>query len=81
MKKGVALMSSQALPQGEVKQWRIILFVIIAGLLTLLALYGGIRNPIGGTKGQARDRFRNHEYAEYLVGVRKGCYTKRRRIE
>src|ERR1700694_1780232 len=37
-------MSSSALPQSEVKKWRVILFVIVAGLLTLLMLYGGVRD-------------------------------------
>ena len=34
-------MSSAAQPQGEVKKWRIIVFVIVGGLLALLALYSG----------------------------------------
>ncbi len=34
-------MSSVAQPQGEVKKWRVIVFVIVGGLLALLALYSG----------------------------------------
>ena len=34
-------MSSAAQPQGEAKKWRIIVFVIVGGLLALLALYAG----------------------------------------
>jgi len=37
-------MSSVARSQPEVKQWRIIAFVIVAGLLALLALYAGVFN-------------------------------------
>ena len=37
-------MSSPALPQSEAKKWHVILFVIVAGLLTLLMLYGGVRD-------------------------------------
>ena len=35
-------MSSVAQPQGEVKKWRVIVFVIVGGLLALLALYSGV---------------------------------------
>jgi len=37
-------MSSVARPQGEAKKWRVIVFVIVAGLLALLALYAGVFN-------------------------------------
>ena len=37
-------MSLAARPQGEVKKWRIIVFVIVTGLLALLALYAGVFN-------------------------------------
>jgi len=37
-------MSSVARPQPEVKKWRVIVFVIVAGLLALLALYAGVFN-------------------------------------
>ena len=37
-------MSSSALPQSDVKKWRVTLFVIVAGLLTLLMLFGGARD-------------------------------------
>src|SRR6266446_7384857 len=42
--KGGDSMSSSAQPQPEVKKWRIIVFVIVAGLLALLALYAGVFN-------------------------------------
>ena len=42
--KGVNRMSSAAQPQGEVKKWRIIVFVIVGGLLALLAVYAGARD-------------------------------------
>ena len=35
-------MSSVARPQREVKKWRVIVFVIVGGLLALLALYAGL---------------------------------------
>ncbi|HEX6551706.1 MAG TPA: hypothetical protein VF026_03005 [Ktedonobacteraceae bacterium] len=35
-------MSPSPLLQGEVKKWRVIVFTIVAGLLTLLLLYGGL---------------------------------------
>ena len=35
-------MSPSTLLQGEVKKWRVIVFTIVAGLLTLLLLYGGL---------------------------------------
>ena len=34
-------MSSTALPQRQIKQWHVIVFGIVAGLLALLVLYGG----------------------------------------
>ena len=37
-------MSSVARPQREVKKWRVIVFVIVGGLLALLALYAGVFN-------------------------------------
>lgn len=37
-------MSSAVVPQGEVKKWRVIVFVIVDGLLALLALYAGVFN-------------------------------------
>ncbi len=37
-------MSASALPQSEVKKWHVILFAIVAGLLTLLMLFGGVRD-------------------------------------
>jgi hypothetical protein len=37
-------MSSSTKSQGEVKRWHVILFVTIAGLLTLLVLYGSVRD-------------------------------------
>jgi hypothetical protein len=42
--KGVNRMSSVARPQGEVKKWRVIVFVSVGGLLALLALYAGVFN-------------------------------------
>ena len=35
-------MSLSALPQVQVKKWRVIVFASVAGLLALLAFYGGI---------------------------------------
>ena len=37
-------MSSSTKSQGEVKRWHVILFVTIAGLLTLLALFASVRD-------------------------------------
>src|SRR6266852_5778662 len=42
--KGEEQMSSSTKSQGEVKRWHVILFVTIAGLLTLLVLYGSVRD-------------------------------------
>jgi hypothetical protein len=63
MKKEVALMSFSTLPQSEIKQWRVILFVITAGLLTLLLLYGGIRDLLllSGQSGFPSEIHRWHE--------------------
>jgi hypothetical protein len=63
MKKGVALMSSTALPQGQVKQWHVVVFVIVAGLLTLLVLYGGLGDLLllSGQSGFPSDIHRWHE--------------------
>jgi len=63
MKKGVALMSSTTLPQGQVKQWHVILFVIVAGLLTLLVFYGGILDLLllSGQSGFPSEIHRWHE--------------------
>ena len=37
-------MASSATSQSDVKRWHVILFVTIAGLLTLLVLFGGVRD-------------------------------------
>ncbi len=42
--KGEEQMSSSTNSQGEVKRWHVILFVTIAGLLTLLALFASVRD-------------------------------------
>jgi hypothetical protein len=42
--KGEEQMSSSTESQGEVKRWHVILFVTIAGLLTLLALFASARD-------------------------------------
>lgn len=44
MENGVDFMFSSAKSQGEVKRWHIILFVTITGLLTLLVLFGSVRD-------------------------------------
>jgi hypothetical protein len=69
--KGVALMSSSALPQNEVKQWRVILFVIVVGLLTLLMLYGGIGDLLllSGQSGFPSDIHRWHEAQSGVLTV------------
>jgi len=56
-------MSSSALPQPEVKKWRVIVFVIVAGLLALLAWYGGIRDLLllPGQSGFPSEIHRWHE--------------------
>src|SRR6266536_1100747 len=42
--KGEEQMSSSTKSQGEVKRWHGILFVTIAGLLTLLVLFASVRD-------------------------------------
>ncbi len=42
--KGEEQMSSSTKSQGEVKRWHVILFVTIAGLLTLLMLFASVRD-------------------------------------
>jgi hypothetical protein len=61
--KGVALMSSSALPQNEVKQWRVIVYVIVVGLLTVLVLFGGIPDLLflSGQSGFPSEIHRWHE--------------------
>ncbi len=56
-------MSSSALPQPEVKKWRVIVFVIIVGLLALLAWFGGIRDLLllPGQSGFPSEIHRWHE--------------------
>ena len=56
-------MSSTTLPQGQVKQWHVILFVIVAGLLTLLVFYGGILDLLllSGQSGFPSEIHRWHE--------------------
>jgi hypothetical protein len=61
--KGIDSMSTSALPQGEVKQWRVIVFVIVAGLFALLLLYVGVRDLmlLSGQPGFPSDIHRWHE--------------------
>ena len=56
-------MSSVVRPQGEVKKWRVIVFVIVTGLLALLALYGGVGDLLllDGQSGFPSDIHRWHE--------------------
>lgn len=56
-------MSSSALPQPEVKKWRVTLFVIVAGLLALLVLYAGIPDLLllPGQSGFPSEIHRWHE--------------------
>lgn len=56
-------MSSSALPQPEVKKWRVIVFVIVVGLLALLTLYGGIGDLLllPGQSGFPSEIHRWHE--------------------
>jgi len=56
-------MSSSVLPQPEVKKWRVVVFVIVAGLLALLAWYGGIRDLLllPGQSGFPSEIHRWHE--------------------
>lgn len=56
-------MSSVARPQSEVKKWRVIVFVIVGGLLALLALYAGVRDLLllDGQPGFPSEVHRWHE--------------------
>jgi len=56
-------MSSAARPQPEVKKWRVIVFVIVGGLLALLALYAGVRDLLllDGQSGFPSEIHRWHE--------------------
>ena len=56
-------MSSSALPQPEVKKWRVIVFVIVAGLLALLVWFGGVRDLLllPGQSGFPSEIHRWHE--------------------
>lgn len=56
-------MASSALPQLEAKKWRVIVFVIVAGLLALLAWFGGIPDLLllPGQSGFPSDIHRWHE--------------------
>jgi hypothetical protein len=64
-------MSSTALPQGQVKQWHVIVFVIVAGLLTLLAFYGALGSLLllRGQSGFPSDIHRWHEGQSGALGV------------
>src|ERR1700730_1572188 len=64
-------MSSSALPQGKVKQWHVILFVIVAGLLTLLMLYGGVPDLLlfSGQSGFPSEIHRWHEAQSGVLTV------------
>jgi hypothetical protein len=42
--KGGKQMASSATSQSDVKRWHVIVFVTVAGLLTLLVLFGGVRD-------------------------------------
>lgn len=56
-------MSSSALPHSESRKWRVIVFVIVAGLLALLAWFGGIRDLLllPGQSGFPSEIHRWHE--------------------
>jgi hypothetical protein len=56
-------MSSVARPQGEVKKWRVMVFVIVGGLLALLAVYAGARDLLllDGQPGFPSEVHRWHE--------------------
>ena len=56
-------MSSVTRPQGEVKKWRVIFFVIVGGLVALLALYAGARDLLllDGQPGFPSEVHRWHE--------------------
>jgi len=64
-------MSSSALSQSEVKKWRVTLFVIVAGLLTLLMVFGGIRDLLlfSGQSGFPSDIHRWHEAQSGVLTV------------
>lgn len=64
-------MSASTLPQSEVKKWRVILFVIVAGLLTLLLLFGGVRDLLlfSGQSGFPSDIHRWHEAQSGVLTV------------
>jgi len=64
-------MSSSALPRSEVKKWRVTLFVVVAGLLTLLMLFGGVRDLLlfSGQSGFPSDIHRWHEAQSGVLTV------------
>ena len=64
-------MSSSALPQSDVRKWRVTLFVIVAGLLTLLMLFGGARDLLlfSGQSGFPSDIHRWHEAQSGVLTV------------
>src|SRR5215467_9711074 len=70
-------MSSTALPQRQIKQWHVIVFGIVAGLLTLLVLYGGFGDLLllSGQTGFPSDIHRWHEgqSGALMVIVFGGC--------
>jgi hypothetical protein len=69
--KGVTFMSSSLLPQNGVKKWRVILFSIVAGLLTLLMMFGGVRDILlfSGQSGFPSDIHRWHEAQSGVLTV------------
>jgi len=64
-------MSLSAIPQNEVKKWRVIVFVIVAGLLVLLSLYGGFFDLLllSGQPGFPSDIHRWHEAQSGTLGA------------
>jgi hypothetical protein len=56
-------MSQVTRPQGEVKKWRVIVFVIVGGLLALVALFAGARDLLllPGQSGFPSEIHRWHE--------------------
>lgn len=64
-------MSSSELPHIEVKKWRVTLFVIVAGLLTLLMLFGGVRDLLlfDGQSGFPSIIHRWHEAQSGVLAV------------
>lgn len=64
-------MSSSELPHNEVKKWRVTLFVIVAGLLTLLMLFGGVRDLLlfDGQSGFPSIIHRWHEAQSGVLAV------------